>query len=456
MATETDVLVAGGGPAGLIAAIEAADAGARTILLESEPETGGSGAKSAGHLVLCETDLEPGSREDLLADLRDAHHHDHDEALAQAYAGNAGAVFRRLKSLGIEYAKTVQLAHMSRPWAHELGPDASGGGAVTSALLKAARSRGVTVRTNCRVRRLSRDENGKVDRVTAEAAGQPAEFRARSGVVLATGGFTRNPDLIRNFGADTALNIIPLTGDGSRGDGLIAGLALGAATSYVHAGIQPTGPADPATGKGTVMFYCGGVILNKNGRRFVRESEVYTEVSGAGLQQPGGLMIHIFDEPIREAYSDTIWARTDALSGAEEISAESLDGLLGRLADECGLDVTAARNTLDDYNQVVRTGGTDDAQGRTHLVGSAGDLVEISHPPFHAIVTQPGTTHFNGGLRVDAETRVLDVFGEPIAGLYAAGEVMGGFHGTGYMSGTQWGQAVIFGYLAGLSAAAQK
>lgn len=456
MRIDTDVLVAGGGPAGLMAAIEAADAGARTVLLEAEPEPGGSGIKSAGHLALCETDLEPGSREELLADLRLAHHNDHDEALAKAYVDNAGIVFRRLKDLGVEYATTVQLAHMSRPWAHEVGSDDAGGRTVVQILLEAARSRGVSVMTHCRLRRLERDKNGKVAKVTADLAREQAEFDVRSGVVLATGGFTRNPELIRNFGSEEARHIIPLTGEGSRGDGLIAALALGAGTSYLHPGIQPTGPTNPATGKGTLMFYCGGVILNKHGRRFVRESEVYNDVSGAGLQQPEGLMIHVFDEQIRQAYSGTIWSRVDALTGAEEISADSLDVLLQRLEDECGLDAVTARKTIANYNDAVRSGVADPDQGRSHLVGSSGELVEIAHPPFAAIVTQPGTTHFNGGIKIDAKSRVIDVFGEPIAGLYAAGEVIGGFHGTGYMSGTQWGQAVIFGHIAGIGAAAHR
>ena len=65
------------------------------------------------------------------------------------------------------------------------------------------------------------------------------------------------------------------------------------------------------------------------------------------------------------------------------------------------------------------------------------------------MVTVPGTTHFNGGLKIDAEMRVIDVFGGPIPGLYAAGEVTGGFHGKGYLSGTHVGMALIFGQIAG-------
>ena len=88
------------------------------------------------------------------------------------------------------------------------------------------------------------------------------------------------------------------------------------------------------------------------------------------------------------------------------------------------------------------------------MVGSNGRPVPIAEPPFYGLITVPGTTQNNGGLKVDTLLRVIDVFGEPIKGLFAAGEVAGGFHGNGYLSGTHVGAAIIFGQLAGMHAAA--
>ena len=87
-------------------------------------------------------------------------------------------------------------------------------------------------------------------------------------------------------------------------------------------------------------------------------------------------------------------------------------------------------------------------------MGTAGDLPPIEQGPFYAAVCRAGTTHFNGGLAVDGQMRFRTVWGEVIPGLYAAGEATGGFHGAGYMSGTFVGMALIFGRVAGRTAAA--
>lgn len=112
-----------------------------------------------------------------------------------------------------------------------------------------------------------------------------------------------------------------------------------------------------------------------------------------------------------------------------------------------------ARAYLDLPNANAVLEALDQLFGRKHLIGNDGDLVKIEHPPFYAVVAVPGTSHFNGGLKIDSDMRVLDVWGEPIPGVYAAGEVTGGFHGSGYMSATHVGSALIFGHGAGIHAA---
>jgi fumarate reductase flavoprotein subunit len=447
-----DVVVVGCGAAGLSAAIEAADRGADVLVLESQPEPAGSTRLSAGYAVFCETEMEPGGAEELYADLLEAHHEDHDETLVRRYVEAAPRTYRRLVELGVDFARTFQFAHMHRPWAHEVqSADVHGGAELGRRLERAARQRGVRIVTAARARRLHWDHAGRVDGVQVERGGALVDVAARAGVVLASGGFTRNRDLIANYGPPGAERILPITGAGSLGDGLKMAQARGADTAYIHAGVAPTGPADPKTGKGTMVIYSGAVILNRDGRRFCDESGLYNDISWAALKQPEALMFIVYDAAVREAYLNSMLGR--ALSGYEERSADTLAGVVELLRADGGLDAAAAVESLDRYNSNLADGRDPDF-GRTHLVGVSGVAPPIATPPFHGIITVPGTTHFNGGLKIDRDMRVIDVYGQAIPALFAAGEVTGGFHGRGYLSGTHVGMALVFGQIAGRSVVA--
>ncbi|MBT0779086.1 FAD-dependent oxidoreductase [Paracoccus sp. pheM1] len=443
-----DVVVVGGGGAGLAAAVEAAEGGARTVLLESEGATGGSTALSAGHTAFCDTTIVPGGREALYADLIAAHDGEGDHGLSRLYVDEAGATCEWLAERGIHFARSVQLAKMSRPWAHEMPLSGKGGGAqITEGLEQAARKAGAQILPGHRARRLHLEG----DRVTMlDGNGPEGAFRIRAarGIVLASGGFTRNAEMIRNWGPKGADKIVPFTGAGSRGDGLTMALALGCGTAYMAPGISPTGPADPVTGKGVLMIYAGAVMINRDGQRFHRESDLYSDISKAGMSQPDTLMIQVYDQRAKDYFATTMWAR--ALTGFVEHAAPDLPSLLNKLAEECGLDAAAAAETIADYNRSLPDG---DRLGRRHLVGDSGQATPVDSAPYYAAITRPGTSHYNGGVQVTTRMEVKDVFGNVIPGLYAAGEIIGGFHGPNYMSATQVGKALIFGRVAGRSAA---
>src|SRR3546814_7121572 len=90
---------------------------ASVILIESQPEIGGSSRLSGGYVTLCETELAPGSRDELLADLDEAHHHDSHFELSRVYVDNSADTYLRLKDLGVEFTSSMQFSHMSEPWA---------------------------------------------------------------------------------------------------------------------------------------------------------------------------------------------------------------------------------------------------------------------------------------------------------------------------------------------------
>ncbi len=449
---EADVVVLGSGGAGMLAAIEAAEMDVRTVVLEGQPELGGSTRLSGGYVSLCETELVSGRREALLEDLDEAHHHDSHFELSRVYVDSAADTYRRLQELGVEFVGTMQFAHMSQPWAHE--PGGIGGGAeIIGKLQQAAVRRQVEFRASTRATALVMNAAGRIVGVVAQTASGQQSFHARKAVVLATGGFTRNPDLIKRYGREEAAKFLPITGKGSLGDGLKLGLGVEAATSYLEVGIAPTGPVDPVSGGASLVNYKGAILVNKEGKRFCRESDVYLDLSWAGVRQTGQLMIQVYDSEIRADYLN--WRLSSILGQCQEHSASTMEQLAARLSAVCGMDAAALVETVAGYNRYVDNGYDPDF-GRGNLVGSAGALRRIEKSPFFATVLKPGTTHFNGGLRVNRNMQVLRKNGDVIPGLYAAGEITGGFHGTGYMSGTFVGSALIFGRIAGKNAADER
>lgn len=450
---EADVIVLGSGGAGLFAAIEAAEMGASVIVLESEPQLGGSTQLSGGYVTLCETPLVPNRREELLADLDEAHHHDAYFELSRIYVEQAGDTYARLTELGVEFAGTMQFAHMSHPWAHE--PGGIGGGAeIITKLERAALRRGVAIHISTRATAMIRDGRNRITGVAAQSSKGIQSFHARRAVVVATGGFTRNLDLVRAHGRAGADGILPVTGPGSRGDGLLMGLGVDAATSYLQVGVAPTVPVDPGSrDSSSLVNYMGAILVNRDGKRFCRESESYTELSWAGLQQPDQMMIQIYDSAMRRTYMG--WQLAKILGMCEEITAPTIEDLAQELAGHAGVDAAALMETVWAYNGNADAGHDPDF-GRKHLLGTTGALLRIEQAPFHAVVLRPGTTHFNGGLRVNRNMQVLTVDGDIIPGLYAVGEVTGGFHGAGYMSGSFLGSALIFGRIAGRNAADER
>ena len=125
---------------------------------------------------------------------------------------------------------------------------------------------------------------------------------------------------------------------------------------------------------------------------------------------------------------------------------------LAELAKIIDVDAAQLSATVARYNEFAAAGADADF-GRDGLSTHYGKLVKIERAPFYAYPCTSGIIATYCGLTVDADTRVLNVFGEPIAGLYAAGELMGGFHGVSYMTGSSLGKCVIFGRIAGRNAA---
>jgi fumarate reductase flavoprotein subunit len=189
--------------------------------------------------------------------------------------------------------------------------------------------------------------------------------------------------------------------------------------------------------------------VNKAGRRFVDESQSYKLLGDACMAQPDHIAYQILDQDILESGENSVRI-LDLMHRHEAgqfVTADSLDDLAARI------EVPPQRllSTVENYNRAIDS-GTEPEFGRQHLVHEYGTLRRIERAPFHAYPSTAAVFGTYCGIAVDGQMRVRNVFGDPILGLYAAGEVVGGLHGAAYMTGSALGKAAIFGRIAARSA----
>jgi fumarate reductase flavoprotein subunit len=453
IASEVDLLVVGGGLAGYCAAHEAATQGLRTLLIEKEAKIGGATILSGGSFAFAGTALQrklgiDDSDERLYADLRRVGGYENDDALVRTYVGEQRQACDWLARLGAEFERVFVASGQSVPRAHSRNA-----AEVLDIVAKSAHATGrVQTRLQVAARRLTREAPGSpVTGVVAQAGGRTFNIRARHGVVLATGGFSRNEDLLRLFAPNQA-GAQRMGGPGNTGDGLLMAWQLGAGfrdMGYIKGTFGNHPSAGPEDHFLLFPMYAGAIAVNANAQRFVDESLSYKLIGEACLRQPGCIGYQIFDQRIFERGRPGIPSmdfQADFEAGRVIRAATLRD-----LAHALGLDPEALERSVAEYNGFVAK-GADTAFGRDALCNHYGELVPISAAPFYAFASKSVVLATYCGLTVDGRARVKGIDGEIIPHLFAAGGVMGGFHGQAYMTGTANGKAVIFGRIAARSA----
>ncbi len=453
-----DVVVAGAGLAGLVAALTAAEGGASVALLEKGAEPGGSSARSGGGLIFVGTDLqEQAGVEDSLDSLREdlmrAAQGRARPELIDAYVDNQLETYRWLCDQGLKFSLESATTATMVPRAH-----LTGRGVATRHLHeRVLRDERITYLPNTAARRLVRHDGGPVKGVEVSTDQAACTLTARSGVVLATGGFARSVELLRRF-APLWIDAVKMSGPHNTGDGITMAWALGADVvdmPYVAASFgasiarYPDLTLDPDE-EPILLYpnYLGGIIVNLDGCRFADESLNYKVLSRLCADQREGVAVQIFDADVfgKSDSRASPWDIQGAYEAGLIVKADSVQELSVALR----LDPDVLQATVDRYNQDVVAGeDADFCRPISHRDEPGGGLIVTA--PFYGFPTRPGLTSTYAGITVDGDMRVLDVFGAPIAGLFAAGETVGGFHGAGYYSGSALGKAAIFGRVAGLN-----
>jgi fumarate reductase flavoprotein subunit len=460
--TDYDVIIVGGGGAGMSAAIEAVDAGARVALLEADDKLGGSTALSGGVYYAAGTSvqrtagIEHDSADAMFEYYMTLNQYRVEASLARTLSDHAGEGLEWLITMGVEFAAPA--LYSSGVESIPRGHAASGmGAAIGAALDREVSKRTIDVALQTRVAGLIIDD-GRVRGVSLKD--QDIHSPA---VIIASGGFGANPHLLNKHYPEAAAH-----GDWTWyignphcvGDGLALGESAGADIVGHNRGLLLTTP----NFKKELEVYVPGWLMyvNREGRRFVNEMVEYAVMSGTVKAQTGGSCFAIFDhnakceaKPSRQ-YADAFAAGMISLNWvAEELDAQIKTGKvisadsLGALETKCGIRPGSLSATVERYNADVQAG----VDSMFHKKPT--EMKPVQTPPFHAVEIRPAIVCLTStGLRIDASAHVLDQRDRIIKGLYAAGETTGGVLGERYIGGgNSIANAIVFGRIAGQQAA---
>lgn len=305
---------------------------------------------------------------------------------------------------------------------------------------------------------LVRDDHGVIGAVV-ETAGQRRAIRARRGVLLAAGGFEGNDAMRRRYGVPGVVRDT-MGPWGNLGQAHEAAIAIGADTDLMDQAWWSPGMTHPDGRSAFALWFTGGIFVDQDGRRFVNESAAYDRIGRAILDRlaDGSMTL-----PYWMIYDDAagpvppVKATNVSMAEPERYREAGLWHTADTLAELAGLIGVPAGNlaaTVERFNGFVAAGVDEDfgrgdeAYDRAFSAG-ASPLAPILRAPFHAAVFGISDLGTKGGLRTDTAARVLDTAGNPIAGLYAAGNTMAAPSGTAYPGGgNPIGASMLFSHLA--------
>ena len=331
---------------------------------------------------------------------------------------------------------------------HQL--DAPAGLGLIDPLYQSAVKQGVNFKLGMRVQDLILNDKGRVIGVTVtDKVGNKYEFTSKDGVILATGGYSQNKEMRRKSAPHLTPEMVSTNQPGATGDGIVIATRHGADTTGMNY-VQVYPLATPGTGalqgRARKMSGLDDVIdVNKNGERFVKEDARRDEFVAAIKKQPGGVVYDINDSSIVKPLNSFNEDVETLVSIGRIYKADSL----ADLAKQLGMPADKLEATVAEFNKMVEA-KKDPKFGRKLFDRP------IVKPPFYATPRAPSIHHTMGGLQISTNAQVLDKNGKPIPGLYAAGEVTGGIHGSNRLGGNATADVLTFGRIAAKSAVAHK
>jgi tricarballylate dehydrogenase len=484
-----DVIVVGAGNAAFCAALAAREQGAKVLMLEAAPEeeSGGNSRFTAGSirvvyngvddvktlvpdLTAAEvegTDFGTYTAAQFFDDMARVTQHRADPDLVELLVTQSFPTLNWMREKDVRFIpiygrQAFKIDGKFKFWGGLTVESVGGGPGLVAMLTEAAQKRGIGIRYRTRALDLLYD-GGRVEGVRVREDDTLRELRARA-VVLASGGFEANPEWrARYLGPGWDLAKVR----GSRfntGDGIRMALHIGASARGNWSGChavqwEMNAPefGDLAVGDQFQKHsYPFGVLINATGRRFVDEGAdfrnyTYAKYGRVVLEQPGQFAWQVFDQKVKHLLRDEYKIRK-----ITKVTANTI----GQFAQELeGVNAVEFLKTIKEWNAAVRTdvpfnpNVKDGRCAQGLAVGKSNWANTIDTPPFEGYAVTCGITFTFGGLRINNGAEVLNTDHQPIRGLYAAGELVGGLFYFNYPGGTGLTSGAVFGKIAGKSAA---
>lgn len=436
-----DLIVIGAGGAGLTAAVQARELGLTVAVLEKNAKVGGNTSRASSGMNAAETSIQ--ARHQIADRMQDFYNETYqgggklnDPAMLRHFVTHAPLAVEWLSQHGLPLDDLTITGGMTVKRTHRPASTAPVGAYLVKGLHQLADKAGVKIITNADVQSLLTTA-GRVSGVQYTDEDKQNHQLNSSAVVLATGGFGASKKLMQRYRPDLA-SYRTTNQPGATGDGLRLAQQVGAQLMQLDlVQVHPTVQQDQehAFLIGEAVRGEGAILVNAQGARFVNELTTRRVVSNAITALPEHSAYLIFDQHVRE--------RVKAIEFYDQIGLVKTGSSLTDLAHQ--LQMTQLEATINEWNQSVSQ-QQDQQFGRQ--TGMMNPLVQA---PFYAIHVAPAIHYTMGGVHVDPATRVLDANGQPIAGLYAAGEVTSGLHGNNRIGGNSIAETVVFGRQAAMT-----
>ncbi|MCI9402438.1 MAG: FAD-dependent oxidoreductase [Oscillospiraceae bacterium] len=442
---EADIIVVGGGLAGITTAISAAVNGGNVILLEKKAYLGGNSVLSTGTFILGGTSVQAG------LDIQDdpdtfynweiaAGEGKKDPEKVAMVAYHSQDLIDFFSSLGVNFntekVNSTDGSEINR--GHALSPNIGTG---VATLVSQLANNGVDVRFETDVNGLITDDSGAVIGVTAtNAAGEAEEYYGKQ-IVLASGGFGDNNDMIVKYWGEEYDGLVYGGSKGMDGTMMRAAMDLGAATvdmedAHIDATLEVTRGVTITT---NLLRNCSSILVRQStGERFADEQSSHSEIAAAAMHDLGDPYYYEICNSDMFTYSEAVAAKAKSYVA---MGLTTQYDTVEDMAAGIGVDAGTLQKTIDDFNAAVR-GEVADPFGRERF--GATELAA----PFYVLKVSNGVACTTGGLKTNNNFQVLDEEGNAIEGLYAAGEMTGGSR-VHYIGGDALSNASVGGMLLG-------